>query len=212
MNLSRSSVVALLLVSTAAFSTGCYVRAGFHGNPHGGARNVPAAPPPDTAPSTPPSLPGEPSAVAIRYDHFVDGHFNGHVDFQPERPGAQRGTMRNDSNTMTGTWILEGRHLVMTWPSESAPGGAYVDDVFFSADRALYEGRNNLGSAIIGERSSDPIVRPTEVPHPHHEEPRFPTVNAPIERRADGTCWQSPVFVGEPTHPMLLPAIQVRCG
>lgn len=218
MNPSAKSVVSLLLVSSTAlasvFTSGCYVRA----NLHGAAAREQAPSARHAPPSIPPSAPGAnqaPEAPTIRYDHFVDGRFNGHVDFQPIRAGAQRGTMRNDSNTMSGTWVVEGNHLTMTWPNASAPGGAYVDDVVFSPDRAVYEGRNNLGSAISGQRSSDPIVRPTEVPQTYGQDTmmRYPTPGVPIERRADGTCWQSPIVLptGAPTRPMLMPAVQVFC-
>lgn len=220
MNLSRKSLASVLLVSSAVFSSvftsGCYVRASFQGKPGDGyvapvSPDSPASPPNPT----PPSVPDSPEqAPAIRYDHFVDGHFNGHVDFQPERAGAERGTMTNDSNMMRGTWVLEGKHLVMRWPSAQAPGGAWIDDVVFSADMSIYEGRNNVGSAIIGQRSTDPIVHPTEVPHVVGEA-TLPeaTRSSPVEHRPDGTCWQSPfILAGGPVRPMLLPAIQVRCG
>jgi hypothetical protein len=155
MNLPRASLLALLVVSIS----GCQIHATFRGVP---------APHPVDAPASPPIVATDPpppdGMFAIRYDHFVDGRFNGHVDFQPNQPGGDEGTMTNDSGGV-GTWKREGRRLVMTWPTDNARGGAWIDAVELSRDSASYAGRNNVGSMITGLRNADPIVtRPRAEP------------------------------------------------
>ncbi|MFO0614864.1 MAG: hypothetical protein U0414_19910 [Polyangiaceae bacterium] len=200
-------------IAVSLFTGGCYVQI------HGRASN------PSPGVVEAPSAPSEPVGIAIRYDHFVDGRFDGHVEFlrvdsefqrasASTKPAAEHGTMKNTANGRTGTWTIQGDRLVMRWPTESAPGGAWVDDVVLSKDRAMYEGTNNVGSRIVGTRTSDPVVRPTLPPAPSStdEELPLPIPGDPVEHRPDGTCWQSPLLLGSgDLRPVLVPAVQVRC-
>lgn len=217
MKFSLPSLASVVLLSSSIaaslFTGGCYVQ----------IQGRPSNPGPGEAPSAP-STPSESVGIAIRYDHFVDGRFDGHVDFHRDEvvsvsttsaARTEHGTMTNAFTGRSGTWTIQGDRLVMRWPSESAPGGAWIDDVVLSKDRAMYEGRNNVGSRILGARALDPVVRPTLPPTPMGGEDGLPapTANAPVEHRPDGTCWQSPFLLGSGgVRPMLMPAIQVRCA
>jgi hypothetical protein len=59
-------------------------------------------------------------------------------------------------NNLNGpaTWSLNGRILVMRWPSRDAPGGAWVDTCFLSENGLSYAGRNQNDLTISGEKIS----------------------------------------------------------
>ncbi len=53
------------------------------------------------------------------------------------------------------TWTLQGSTLILRWPSENAPGGAWVDRCKVSEDGKSYQGRNQDGVSIYGKKTSD---------------------------------------------------------
>jgi hypothetical protein len=52
-----------------------------------------------------------------------------------------------------GQWKHEDQVLILRWPAPNAPGGARVDRVTLSEDGKKYEGKNQRGARIFGQRT-----------------------------------------------------------
>jgi hypothetical protein len=57
----------------------------------------------------------------------------------------------NDENSKA-TWALKGRTLILTWPADDAPNGAWTDSCDVSVDGKSYTGKNQQDLAIHGEK------------------------------------------------------------
>jgi arabinan endo-1,5-alpha-L-arabinosidase len=57
----------------------------------------------------------------------------------------------NDESSRA-TWMLKGRALTLTWPTDDAPGGAWIDRCRVSADGKSYRGKNQQGVSIHGTK------------------------------------------------------------
>ena len=87
--------------------------------------------------------PGTPDPVG-RWRHAVDGRPPGIVDLRPDgRMGDGAGPER---------WRVEDGVLLLFWPRGDAPGGVWVDRLRLSPDGRRYEGANQIGSSIAGQR------------------------------------------------------------
>jgi WD40 repeat protein len=53
------------------------------------------------------------------------------------------------------TWAFKGMKLILRWPREKAPGGAWVDECTLSEDGTAFEGTNQVGLPISGKRVRD---------------------------------------------------------
>jgi serine/threonine protein kinase/WD40 repeat protein len=61
----------------------------------------------------------------------------------------------NSEDRNVGSWTLDGTDLVLTWPVRGAPGGAWIDRCQLSADGRHYEGRNQVGTPISGDKITE---------------------------------------------------------
>jgi len=62
---------------------------------------------------------------------------------------------RLESPESPNTWLLRGNQLALCWyTSQAKPFGVFVDICTLSKDGKIYQGRNQAGAAIHGEKSS----------------------------------------------------------
>jgi hypothetical protein len=87
----------------------------------------------------PPVLVGVWQHKAGKGEAKITLHFNGRIN-DPDGPD---------------TWTLQGSTLILRWPNNNAPGGAWVDTCTVSEDGRSYQGTNQIGFLIIGKKISD---------------------------------------------------------
>jgi hypothetical protein len=90
---------------------------------------------------------GEPEPTGV-WKHFVSGRYLGDHEFVPG------GGIETDDSP--NRWAFEDGVLTLRFPSRQAPGGVWIDTLKLSADGNRYEGKNQAGTPIRGERIVNP--------------------------------------------------------
>ncbi|MBX3096214.1 MAG: arabinan endo-1,5-alpha-L-arabinosidase [Fimbriimonadaceae bacterium] len=104
-------------------------------------------------------LPGLPAGVSLERANDLSGKWRFQTDFGHVLDLTIQSNGKTTLGDRTGDWKRDGNHLILSWPANDAPGGAWVDTLVIDSSNRYAVGRNQNGIVIRAIQLEDEASR-----------------------------------------------------